>query len=127
MILTVLIALIGLAVFIWGLAIVAAFSVAARAFAKVQATGAYATVRDSGVMKSGEALVDRVVDAVPSGLARRMIRTVVPQGSDMAGSVISDTIEGRRSNGKWLAALGAAIFVLSFIAGPWLTTLIARG
>ena len=59
MILTVLIALIGLAVFIWGLAIVAAFSVAARAFAKVQATGAYATVRDSGVMKSGEALVDQ--------------------------------------------------------------------
>ena len=124
---TVLIALVGLAIFIWGMVLFVTFGIAGKAFARLQGTSAYTAVKESGAVKTGEALVDRAVEAIPNAFARRMIRNVVPEGSDMTGSVVTGIIEGKRSTGGWLAVLGAVLFVGSFVAGPWLQNLIARG
>jgi hypothetical protein len=124
---TFIIALVGLAIFIWGMALFVAFGIAGRVFARLQSTSAYTAVKENETVKAGEALVDRAVEAVPNAFVRRLIRNVVPEGSDMTGTVVTGIIEGKRSAGGWLAVLGAVIFAGSFVAGPWLHNLIARG
>ncbi len=124
---TAVIAVIGLAILVWGLIQFVCFGIAVRAFSRLQATGAYTTVKESGAVKTGEAFVGRTVDAIPSAFVRRLVRRVVPDGTDIAGTFITDLLEEKRSIGKWVALLGAAVFAGSFVAGPWLTNLIARG
>jgi hypothetical protein len=124
---TVLIALIGLAILVWGLIQFVAFGIAMRVFGRLQSTGAYTTVKESGAVKTGEAFVGRAVDAIQNAFVRRLVRRVVPEGSDITGTFITDLLQEKRGLGKWVAILGAAVFAASFVAGPWLTNLIARG
>lgn len=120
---TALIAVIGLAILALGLIGFLCFGQAVGAFSRPSAAGACAAVRGEGAARTGEAFPGRTVAAVASAAARG----IGPAGAGMAGTAITDLLEDKRSIGKRVALLGATVPAGFFVAGPWLTNLIARG
>jgi hypothetical protein len=120
-----LLALAGLGLALYGLVLFVAFTVAARIFARLQKTGAFARALGSGAVQAGDALAARAIDAIPIGFVRNLIRRRLPSDVSAYGlSMIDERLRGSRSLGGWIAGGGLALFVASFWLGPWLGRMI---
>jgi hypothetical protein len=117
-----IIALAGFALLVYGAAVAAVFSVAKLSFARVTATETFRNAQNSNVVKLGDNVVERVIDKIPFGFLREMIRRRIGAGgSAFALSMLEDALSDARNAALRTGAFGLAICVLSYWAGPWLT------
>ena len=117
-----LIAIAGLALALYGLVVFSAFAIALRALARVQTSEAFTRAQNSGVVKSGDALAARAIDAIPIGFVRGMIKKRLAGGFGEAGvAFLQDNLQSSRSVGGWVGIGGLILFFASFWIGPRLS------
>lgn len=117
------IALIGVALLLYGGAIVFALTVAKRSLAIVAATDAFKRAQSSSVVKAGDSGLEWLIAKIPFGFVRDMIRSRL--GDDGSAAFAVSTLQGIlsdvRMTGIRAGIVGLAICFASYWAGPWLT------
>jgi hypothetical protein len=117
------IALMGIALLIYGGAIVVALTVAKKTLAVAVETEAFKRAQASAVVKAGDSGVEWLVAKIPFGFVRDMIRRRLGEAGTTAFalSMLQDALSDVRTS-SWRAGLfGLAICIASYWAGPWLT------
>lgn len=117
------IALIGIALLLYGGAIVSALTIAKRSLAFAASTGAFQRAQNSAAMKAGDSGIEWLIARIPFGFVRDMIRSRL--GEDGSAAFAVATLQGILSDIRmtgFRAGLGGlAICIASYWAGPWLT------
>ncbi len=124
---TFFLALAGIGLLIYGLVLFIAWGAAAAALAKFGESALYRQAAQSDAVKSGEALVDRAIEAIPIGFAKKLVRGRLGDKVEGLGfSAAMATVKGASRSGAWIAGGGFALFVASFWLGPRLSQAIAN-
>lgn len=116
------IALIGIALSIYGAAIAIGFTLARKSLAVAVASDAFRRAQQSNVAQGGGDAIDWLIARIPFAFVRNMILKRV--GSDRAGfavSMLQDALNESRNAGLRTGLFGLVVCILSYWAGPWLT------
>jgi hypothetical protein len=114
---TFLIAAIGLVIALIGLVQVIGYALAGRAFRAIRETTAFKSVAASGTVTTGEALVAKLIAAIPIGFVRNMVAARLEGGVASQGlSAVDEVIDGGRRAAGVLAGAGLVIL----FASPWI-------
>ena len=118
-----IIALVGIALLLYGGAIVIALTVAKRSLALAASTDAFKRAQNSTVAKAGDSSLEWLIAKVPFGFVRDMIRSRLggEGASAFAVSMLQDALSEMRRKGFLASAAGLTVCILSYWAGPWLT------
>lgn len=117
------IALVGVALLLYGGAIVFALTVAKRSLAIVAATDTFKRAQESSVVKAGDSGLEWLIAKIPFGFVRDMIRRRLGDDGSAAFAVASlqGVLGEIRMTGVRAGIAGLAIVIASWWAGPWLT------
>jgi hypothetical protein len=117
------IALMGIALLIYGGVIIVSMTVAKRTLALAAETEAFKRAQASVVVKAGDGGVEWLVAKIPFGFVRDMIRRQLGEEgtTDFAIATLQGVLSDMRFGGVRVGLLGLAVCVVSYWAGPWLT------
>ncbi len=122
------IALVGIALLVYGGAIFIGLTVAKRTLAVAASTEAFKRAQASAAVKAGESGLEWLIAKIPFGFVRNMIRSRL--GTEGTGAFAVSALQGVlsdiRMGGIRAALLGLAICIGSIWAGPWLTGAVNR-
>jgi hypothetical protein len=123
---TLLLAIAGLALALYGVVVFAAFAVAGRVFARAQKTEAFAWAQQSGAVRMGDDLAQRAIEKIPLGFLRNLVRRRLGASASAYGvAMIEERLRASRSFGGWVAVAGLALFASSFWLGPRLSQMVS--
>lgn len=118
------IALAGVALLLYGSAIVVAISVAKRSLAFAASTDAFKRAQESAALKAGNNGLEWLIAKIPFGFVRDMIRRRLGDDGSaaFAVSMLQDALSDVRFAGLRAGLIGLAICIAAYWAGPWLTS-----